>query len=321
MICKSKKIDENEVYNKAKKLLEIYRDVCWETSEYADQVRENLMVDYGYMSGDLDTALVYLENFAPDEKKERFAARIQSLFDVKWMVEIVDSAMIKVREFPLNGDLYSQILSMYYLGRFQYTEAEMMEELCLERSSYYRRKKEAVMVFGLTIWGGALDDFRQIMIVNEPTQMSIYRPLNIHTVGGTVYMALRNTVRSFFHWTGTAGERMEVMATNKETMNVIAKGMEKEVPDRELIELNEMTFDIAATLAYQMSDRFMRIARKLEMESVKAIVYVLEHLDTEQAVAALQAIFYSHGMVEAAQEMELLDICSACMPSLSRSSA
>ena len=65
MICKSKKIDENEVYNKAKKLLEIYRDVCWETSEYADQVRENLMVDYGYMSGDLDTALVYLENFAP----------------------------------------------------------------------------------------------------------------------------------------------------------------------------------------------------------------------------------------------------------------
>ena len=145
MICKSKKIDENEVYNKAKKLLE-----------------------------NLDTALVYLENFAPDEKKERFAARIQSLFDVKWMVEIVDSAMIKVREFPLNGDLYSQILSMYYLGRFQYTEAEMMEELCLERSSYYRRKKEAVMVFGLTIWGGALDDFRQIMIVNEPTQMSIY---------------------------------------------------------------------------------------------------------------------------------------------------
>ena len=93
---------------------------------------------------------------------------------MKWMVEIVDSAMIKVREFPLNGDLYSQILSMYYLGRFQYTEAEMMEELCLERSSYYRRKKEAVMVFGLTIWGGALDDFRQIMIVNEPTQMSIY---------------------------------------------------------------------------------------------------------------------------------------------------
>ena len=104
---------------------------------------------------------------------------------------------------------------------------------------------------------------------------------------------------------------MEVMATHKETMNVIAKGMEKEATNRELTELNEMTFDIAATLAYQMSDRFMRIAKRLEMESVKAVIYVLEHLDTEQATAALQVIFYSHGMVEAAQAMELLDICSA----------
>ena len=174
MICKSRQIDENEIYNKARKLLEIYRDVCWETSEYADQLREDLMIDYGYMSGDLDTALVYLEHFAPDEKKEKFAAKIQSLFDVKWMVEIVDSAMIKVREFPLNGELYSNILSMYYLGRFQYTEAEMMEELCLERSSYYRRKKEAVMVFGLTIWGGTLDDFRHIMLGSEPKQITMH---------------------------------------------------------------------------------------------------------------------------------------------------
>jgi len=41
--------------------------------------------------------------------------------------------MIKVREFPLNGDLYSQILSLYYLGSFQYTEAEMMEERGVRR--------------------------------------------------------------------------------------------------------------------------------------------------------------------------------------------
>ena len=43
---------------------------------------------------------------------------------------------------------------------------------------------------------------------------------------------------------------MEVMATNMETMNVIAKGMEKEASGRDLTELNEMTFDIAATLAW-----------------------------------------------------------------------
>ncbi len=171
-ICSSREISETEVYDKAKKLLEIYRDVCWETSEYANLVREDLAYEYGYASSDLDTALLYLENFAPDEQKEKFAEKIRALFSVKWMVEIVDSAIIKVRNFPLNGELYALILSMYYLGKFQYTEAEMMEELNLERSSYYRRKKEAVIVFGLAIWGGSIDDLRQIMLGNEPKQMT-----------------------------------------------------------------------------------------------------------------------------------------------------
>ena len=146
--------------------------MCWETSEYANLVREDLACEYGYASSDLDTALLYLENFAPDEQKEKFAAKIRALFSVKWMVEIVDSAIIKVREFPLNGELYAHILSMYYLGKFQYTEAEMMEELNLERSSYYRRKKEAVIVFGLAIWGGSIDDLRQIMLGGKPQQMT-----------------------------------------------------------------------------------------------------------------------------------------------------
>ena len=128
-ICRGKKIDEADVYEKAKKLLEIYRDVCWDTAEYADRVKETLEYDYEYCSGGLDTALIYLEDFAPTEKKERFAEKIQSLFQVRWMVEIVDSAMVKVHEFPLNGELYSTILSMYYLSKLQYTEAEMMEAL------------------------------------------------------------------------------------------------------------------------------------------------------------------------------------------------
>ena len=47
-ICSSREISETEVYDKAKKLLEIYRDVCWETSEYANLVREDLAYEYGY---------------------------------------------------------------------------------------------------------------------------------------------------------------------------------------------------------------------------------------------------------------------------------
>ena len=172
-ICKSRNIDETSVYTKAKKLLEIYRDVCWDTAEYADRVKETLEYDYEYCSGGLDTALIYLEDFAPTENKERFEEKIQSLFRVKWMVEIVDQAMIKVHDFPLNGELYAEILSMYYLSRFRYSESEILEQIGVERSSYYKRKKEAVTVFGLTLWGGSITEFRT-SITGSEQQLTLF---------------------------------------------------------------------------------------------------------------------------------------------------
>ena len=109
-ICSSKSIDEMTLYAKSKLLLEIYRDICWDTADYAAQIREEAIYDYELCSNDLNAAFLYLENFAPTEKKDRFAARVQSLFEVKWMIEIVDHAVMKVRAFPCTGELYASML-------------------------------------------------------------------------------------------------------------------------------------------------------------------------------------------------------------------
>ncbi|MGE9875590.1 hypothetical protein ACQQ9V_06680 [Hornefia butyriciproducens] len=100
--------------------------------------------------------------------------------DVRAGLSLKEVEVVKINDqknhgfcFQKDGSkAYAHILSMYYLGKFQYTEAEMMEELNLERSSYYRRKKEAVIVFGLAIWGGSIDDLRQIMLGGKPQQMT-----------------------------------------------------------------------------------------------------------------------------------------------------
>ncbi len=170
-ICISKSINEMDLYARAKLLLEIYRDVCWDASDYAAVMREEAIYDYEYSSGDLNAALLYLENFAPTEQKARFAERVQKLFEVKWMIEIVDHAVMKVREFPGMGQLYASMLSSYYLTNFPLTEAEMMDEFGLERSTLYRRKKEAIKVFGLAIWGGSIEEFRTFMIPDEGEQI------------------------------------------------------------------------------------------------------------------------------------------------------
>ena len=42
------------------------------------------------------------------------------------------------------------------MDKFKYTESDLLELLSIERSTYYDRKKEAVYVFGISLWGDAL---------------------------------------------------------------------------------------------------------------------------------------------------------------------
>ena len=79
------------------------------------------------------------------------------------MIELVDTAMIQVKEFPDCGERYFEILSKYYLSKFKYCESELLEVLQLERSSYYDRKKEAILVFGLALWGTVLPKLSNIL--------------------------------------------------------------------------------------------------------------------------------------------------------------
>ena len=138
----------------------LYREVCWSTIDRANDVCDTLICTYG---DSLDGALIYLENFAPDEARERFEERIRSLFETKWIIELVDMAMLKIREYPDKGALYCEIISKAFLNRFKYRESEMLEVLNMERSTYYDRKKEAILLFGLSLWGTAIPKLKDFL--------------------------------------------------------------------------------------------------------------------------------------------------------------
>lgn len=59
--------------------------------------------------------------------------------------------------------MYCEILSKCYLSKFKYKEAEMLEIMDMERSTYYDRKKEAVLLFGLSLWGNAIPMLKEFL--------------------------------------------------------------------------------------------------------------------------------------------------------------
>ena len=48
-------------------------------------------------------------------------------------------------------------------NRFKYRESEMLEVLNMERSTYYDRKKEAILLFGLSLWGTAIPKLKDFL--------------------------------------------------------------------------------------------------------------------------------------------------------------
>ena len=139
MMCRMQQVDEKVLYDRSRLILSIYRDVCWSTMGRAEEVYDDFDLYLWYQFG--------------------------------WST---DNAMGRIREYPCRGDLYCEILSKCYLSRFKYKEAEMLEIMDMERSTYYDRKKEAVMLFGLSLWGNAIPMLKEFLATAREDETTGY---------------------------------------------------------------------------------------------------------------------------------------------------
>lgn len=104
------RLDQRDITHRTKLLLSVYRDVVWITLNKSECFKDELT----YYGDELNNALIYLEQFAPDTERQEFESRISSLFENKWMIELIDTAMGKIYDYHNNGKLYHEILSKSY---------------------------------------------------------------------------------------------------------------------------------------------------------------------------------------------------------------
>jgi len=149
-------LEQQNVFYKAKLILSVYRDVAWSSIRKSEELKSEASELLGRS---LSLGLMYLNDFAPDEDKERFEAQVSFLFETKWMIELVDRAMIKVKEYHQNGELYYEILSKSYLTPYMYRETEILEALDISRTHYYTLRREAISLLGVALWGYVIPEF------------------------------------------------------------------------------------------------------------------------------------------------------------------
>lgn len=150
-------IDSKAVFHRSKLILKIYRDVVWVLSERAEELQ-----GYAWELGnqDVEAGLCYLENFAPDMELQAFEEKVCCVVQSRMLVEVIDRALLRLKRYPNRGELYYEILTKQFIHRFNSTEKELLEELNIERSVFYDRKKEALFLFSLCLFGYAIPELQ-----------------------------------------------------------------------------------------------------------------------------------------------------------------
>ena len=149
--------DGQTAYHRVKLILKIYRDVVWVLSERAEELHE-----YAWELGerDTDTGLCYLESFAPDIDLQEFEEKVCCVMESRMLVDVIDRALLRLKRYPDRGELYYEILTKQFIHRFNSTEKELLDELNMERSVFYDRKREALFLFSVCLFGYAVPELQ-----------------------------------------------------------------------------------------------------------------------------------------------------------------
>jgi len=169
-LCNKFQLEQDIVYKKAEFLIENYHDIVWFDAEKA---RQKLNAQDTAFQKDPEAAILYLADIDPSDDKNNIFTKMFLLFEAKWLKELVDSAMDYVGSFSKDGDLYCSIL-----GNELYKEKikiyALMKQFSVGKTTLYKRRVEAVLLFGIALWGKIIPYWLDLYHLSE------CRPKKLH---------------------------------------------------------------------------------------------------------------------------------------------
>ncbi|HOG02028.1 MAG TPA: hypothetical protein PKW29_13070 [Clostridia bacterium] len=146
-----KRAADARYYHNAKKLIKIYGGVMWQL-EHSIKEMDATSLDFGYNS--IHEALNFLATGLNDELEAfHLEDGARSMLFSRSLIQLVDKALLALKDYPIYGERYFDIINRMYILRYAYSEDEMITALGVSRRTLYREKKRAVSMLGAILWG------------------------------------------------------------------------------------------------------------------------------------------------------------------------
>lgn len=153
-MCMLAMTDEEHMAELGETLLELFHDVCrYNTIRANDMVSDLCYFDEYPGQGDdtreMEEALVRLEYFTSESRRDRYENEIQGILRTGQLIRIMDALKCTIYSFGKQGPEFVSILSTCYMNAFDYSYEEASEVLNMGVSTLYKKKRRAVILFGL----------------------------------------------------------------------------------------------------------------------------------------------------------------------------
>ena len=158
-MCMAAKTNEEDMLELGGKYLGIFRDVCRQTTINATDVVNDLCSHVTdcrstcSMEETMSDALADLLFFASESEQEKYNSRISDIVQTSLLIRLKDELKVSVYSFSEYGPEFVNILSICYMNTFDYTEDDILYTLNKGRSTFYKKKRRAIILFGLAIRG------------------------------------------------------------------------------------------------------------------------------------------------------------------------
>ena len=151
-LCAVDNLDEDSMYYISRKLLEHYRSAL----DLYDGRSNVILKNDG--KEEIRQWYLNLKQMPIDQMKEvPVDAMMFHVCRTDFISRVIDVVMGRVRNFPQVGELYYGILTRAYFAKEKMLDEAIATELNIDRSTLYRRKKEAILLCGIMLWEEAFN--------------------------------------------------------------------------------------------------------------------------------------------------------------------
>ena len=160
MLCNSFRLEQNVILMRMEHLIANFDEVMWANTD-TERVK-----DAGWkMNSDRrsDLAIAYIRDFDPNEDRRRIHKEMLKLFEAKWLKNLIETAMERVKASPLTKPEYLIILNNIWSDE-RITPFDYQKNLHIGKTTYGERRKEAILLFGAVLWG---------LVISGPSQKGL----------------------------------------------------------------------------------------------------------------------------------------------------